>query len=99
MGPIATPRPVTAPHTPMAAARCRGSRNVSVMIASVVGKISADATPITSRMPISGPVEVHRAAPTLLSANRIRPAIRVPRRPNRSPTVPPASTSAANARL
>ncbi len=37
IGPIATPSPVTAPQTPMAAARFFGSRNVSVMIASVVG--------------------------------------------------------------
>ena len=37
IGPIATPRPVTAPHSPMATARCFGSRKVSVMIASVVG--------------------------------------------------------------
>jgi len=34
---MATPKPVTAPHAPIAAARCLGSRKVSVMIASVVG--------------------------------------------------------------
>ena len=37
IGPSATPRPVTAPQTPMAAARCLGSRKVSVMMARVVG--------------------------------------------------------------
>ena len=37
MGPMATPSPVTAPHSPMAIARCFGSRKVSVMMASVVG--------------------------------------------------------------
>ncbi len=37
IGPIATPSPVTAPHRPMAAARCLGSRKVSVMMANVVG--------------------------------------------------------------
>ncbi len=48
---------------------------------------------------MSAPVEVHSAAATLLAANSVRPAISVPRRPNLSPTVPPARTSAANARL
>ncbi len=37
IGPMATPSPVTAPQTPIAAARCLGSRKVSVMIARVVG--------------------------------------------------------------
>jgi len=54
---------------------------------------------MTRRIPISDPVDVHSAAPTLLAANSSRPAISVPRRPNLSPTVPPASTRAANARL
>ena len=34
---MATPRPLTAPHAPIAAARCFRSRKVSVMMASVVG--------------------------------------------------------------
>lgn len=69
------------------------------MMASVVGKISAAATPITRRMTINAPVVVHSAAPTELSAKSTRPAISVPRRPNLSPIVPPASTRAAKARL
>jgi len=54
---------------------------------------------MTRRIPISDPVDVHNAAPTLPAANSTSPAISVPRRPNLSPTVPPANTSAANARL
>ena len=61
--------------------------------------MSAEAIPITSRAPIRGPVDVHSAAATLLAAKSIRPAMRVPRLPNLSPTVPPARTSAAKARL
>ncbi len=44
-------------------------------------------------------VVVQKAAPMLVAARRIKPAISVPRRPNLSPMVPPASTSAAKARL
>ena len=54
---------------------------------------------MTRRIPISDPVDVHSAAPMLLAANRASPTTSVPRRPNLSPIVPPASTRAANAKL
>jgi hypothetical protein len=45
MGPAATAMPLTALHTPMAAARSRVSRKTLVRIARVAGKISAAPRP------------------------------------------------------
>ena len=98
-GPIATPSPVTAPHTPTAFARSRRSGNVLLITASVVGKISAAKAPITKRAATSSPGEVQSAAATLAAAKPSSPAISAGRRPKRSPRLPAESTSAANARL
>ena len=66
-GPAATPMPTTAPQTPSAAARSRRSRNVLLMIDSVVGKMTAADMPIATRAAISAPDESTRA-PTVLAA-------------------------------
>ena len=99
IGPVATPRPTTAPQMPSAAARSRRSRKVLLMIDSVVGKISAADAPIANRVTTSASAEVTSAPAALASANPTSPTIRAGRRPKRSERQPAASTSPAKARL
>lgn len=99
MGPAATPRPVMAPHAPMALARPARSVKTLAMIDSVVGKTIAAPTPIRPRTAMSSPGELAREPMTLPAPKITRPASREPLRPTRSLTLPAASTSAANTRL
>ncbi len=69
------------------------------MIDSVVGKISAAKKPIPPRAATSASGVVTRAPTTLAAANPTSPPISAGRRPNRSETLPIASTRPAKARL
>jgi len=63
MGPMAMPRPIVPPHTPMARARWAGLRKRSLMMASDDGMVRAAPSPVTARHPISGCTEPEKAAP------------------------------------
>lgn len=56
IGPSATAAPAVAPQAPMALARVARSGKVWLMIDRVVGKMNADAAPISTRHPIRAPV-------------------------------------------
>ena len=98
-GPSATARPETAAQMPMALARSVGSTNTLVRIARVAGKTMAAPTPIAALAAMSSPAVVQKAATVEVAANSTRPDCSIPFRPNRSPRLPKASSSAANTRL
>lgn len=60
-----------------------------------MGMIIAAPTPLSRRAASMIPVLVARPAAALASPNRTRPAIRTGLRPQRSPTAPSGSSSAA----
>ena len=87
-GPIATPRPLTADHRPMALARSCGSVKTLLMTDSVDGMMNAAAMPITARAAISSAVVWVNAAAKLAAAKTIRPARNARRRPYSSARAP-----------
>jgi hypothetical protein len=80
-GPRATPRPVMAPHTPMARARSPRSVYRLEMIDRVDGKISAAPTPITARTAISAPAVSTNPPTAVAHPNTANPVSRAPLRP------------------
>jgi hypothetical protein len=99
IGPTAMPTPVVAPQSPIARARSLRSVKTFVRSDSVAGKINAAPMPMTARAAISSPGELPSPPARLASPNTQRPVSRTPLRPTRSPRLPAARTSAANARL
>ena len=99
IGPIATPAPVIAAHTPIALARSFGSVKTLVSSANVVGKMSAAPTPIAARAPISSAADPAWDATADAAANAAKPRASAPRRPYRSPRLPAASSSPASTRV
>ena len=80
-GPIAIETPKTAPQTPIARARSRGSVNVFTMIDIATGLSIAPPSAWTTRNATSAPVDgarLHRSEPMVNSAS---PSWKVRRRP------------------
>ena len=93
---VATPpRP---DHDPTAAARSAG-RNTDSRIASEPGVSSAAPTPCSARMPMSRPETGATAHPIEATVNHTTPITNTRRRPSRSPSDPPSSSSPANANV
>ena len=94
-----SPRPVIAPHSPIARARSLRSVNTLVSSESVDGNTIAAPRPITERATISCAGLAVRPPARLARPNTDRPASSIPLRPKRSERLPAASTEAANSRL
>ncbi len=92
---MTTPRPDTPAQMPMARARSL-PWNVFVRIDSVLGKMNAPPMPIKPRATISMCADVERDASAENVPNRTRPAVKMPLRPNRSPSEPAVSSRQAN---
>ena len=99
-GPTATPRPVTAPQTPIALAR---SRAVGEGVGDDRQRRREDQRGERAHHEAHGDqragAELHSAPTPLAAANPTSPISSAGRRPNRSPSEPAVSTSAAKARL
>ena len=95
IGPSAMPTPIVPAHRLIARCRSPPSRNMSVMIDSVEGIISAAPMPILARAAISTPTEPEKAAHAEPTAKAARPARNVRLRPTRSARLPATSTSPA----
>ena len=88
IGPSAIETPNTAPHTPTACARSRGSVNVFVTIDIATG-LSIDApTACSTRAATSSSTVGARLHSTDAAENTPRPAMKTPLRPSRSPIEP-----------
>ena len=95
--PIAPPAPATAPYTPKARPRSRGSVNVTASSDSADGASKAPNAPWHARAATSM-VKLTAAPPTAdAAANPIRPARNVTFRPSRSASLPPSSSRLPNA--
>ena len=96
IGPSAIPTPLVPAQKPIARCRTAGSWNMSVMMASVDGMISAAPMPMLARAAISMPTEPENAAQVDPAANAASPARNVRFRPIRSARLPATSSSPAN---
>src|ERR1700733_6220508 len=97
-GPMATARPPIAPHAPRARPlRCGGTAADSRVRVSGI-RIAAP-TPCTARAATSHPMLGASAAAADPAVNRPRPPVKSRRRPYRSPSVAPVSSSTANVRV
>jgi hypothetical protein len=94
-GPKASAIAPMAVQIPIAAVRSRVSRNVAMMMASVVGTSSAAPRPWTTLAPISTPPLPASPAASEASVNTTVPAKNSLRRPYTSAILPPASSSPA----
>ena len=92
--PAMAPAPATAAQMLIAMGR-RSAGTPEVISDSVVGMMSAAAAPARHRVAISSVGPDTQNATSDATANRIRPAMRTPRRPTLSPTAPAGSNSAA----
>ena len=99
IGPVATPTPAVAPHSPMACARSLRSVKTFASNDRVDGKIPAAPMPIRARAAISSWGVLQKEPARLPAANTPNPASRTPLRPMRSLRLPAARMSAANTRL
>ena len=91
-GPMTVATPVYAVHVPIAAGRSSAS-NVSMISASVLGTSSAPAIPWIARPAISQPLLGATAHSSENTPNATTPIANTRRRPNRSPSEPPTSSS------
>ena len=80
-GPIATESPVTADQTPIAVARSRAPGKAVISSASVAGKISAAAAPMSARAVTSSPVVSAVAASSEVRPYSASPSCSMRRRP------------------
>ena len=96
-GPIASASAETPAQMPIAVPRCFGG-NVTVMIESVDGFISAAPTPWTTRAAMSTLALPARPQPSDESVKMTSPTTKISRRPSRSASLPPVSMSAPNVR-
>lgn len=97
-GPAMRARPVTALKIPSALARSsRGNTALKSAIAS--GMTSAAPAPWTARAAISVPILLATAQAAEATTNNVRPAANMRRRPKRSPSAAPVSSSTAKLRL
>jgi hypothetical protein len=96
-GPMATPRPLTPPQMPSAIPR-RAGGTASESSVSVSGSTIAAPSP-SARAAISASVLADTAAPALAAVKIVRPTANIRRRPSRSPSAAPVSSSAANVKV
>jgi len=94
-GPIATPRPLTPPQIPSAIPR-RAGKTASASSVSVSGSTIAAPSPCNARAAISASVLPDTAAPALARVKMASPTANIRRRPSRSPSAAPVSSSTAN---
>ena len=92
-GPITIAMPAHAVHDPIAAPRSSAG-NVEVMTASEAGTSSAPATPCSARAATSSSAVGASAHRTEVTPNPTSPTVKIRRRPSRSPSEPPTSSSA-----
>ena len=97
-GPSATPRPAIAPHTPNATPRLAAGMT-SASTVSVSGMTIAPPTPCSAREATSVPMSGARAAAADASVKIARPIASSRRRPKRSPSAAPVSSSTAKVRV
>ena len=95
VGPTTMPIPAMLDHSAIAPARSRAG-NTAVRIDSVAGMTNAPPTPISARAAISVAESPDRAAQAEPEAKMTRPSSSARRRPNRSPSAPAMTSSAAN---
>ena len=95
-GPSATAPPTAAAQMPMALPRSCGGK-ITVMIDSEIGITEAPPIPISARNAISSPGLVAKALNADAAPNSTRPISRIFLRPNRSPSTPQVTSSAAKA--
>ena len=94
-GPSAAPRPAVAPQRPSAMPRRCGGVTLAMSV-TVSGVTIAAPTPWTARAAISAPMPGASAEAALPAVNTMTPMISRRRRPNRSPSAAPVSSSTAN---
>ena len=94
-GPSTPARPAVAAHTPIALPRSRAG-NTLVMIDSVAGMMNAPPMPMNARVAMSCSDDVANADASEPSPNTTSPTCSAPRRPKRSPRLPPVSSRPAN---
>ncbi len=97
-GPMARAIAETPAHVPIAFPRSAGG-NALVMIDSVAGIISAAPTPWTARQATSHVSLGANPMAPLARAKIVTPARKALRRPNRSPSRPPVTSSTAKERV
>ena len=95
IGPSAMPTPLVPAQMPIARCRSAGSRNISVMIASVEGIIMAPPMPMLARAAISMSTEPEKAAQVEQAAKATRPARNTRLRPIRSARLPATRSNPA----
>ena len=93
-GPSAAPRPTVAPQRPSAMPRRCGGVTLAMSV-TVSGITIAAPTPWTARAAISTPMPGASAEAALPAVNTVTPMISRRRRPNRSPSAAPVSSSTA----
>jgi len=93
-GPSAAPRPTVAPHRPSASPRRCGGVTLAMSV-TVSGVTIAAPTPWMARAAISTPMLGASAEAALPAVNTVTPMISRRRRPNRSPSAAPVSSSTA----
>ena len=91
--PTAAPPPLIAAYTPMARLRGGPSGKVVMIRASAVGAIIAPPTPWIARAARSQACEVAKPPASEAAENSSSPAMKILRRPSRSPERPPSSSS------
>ena len=96
-GPMAAPPPAMPAQTAMALGRSVAGKTL-VRIDRVEGITKAAARPMRARATMTSVEEPAKAASTVPTRKRTRPACRVPLRPNRSPMVPAVNSIPANTR-
>ncbi len=99
VGPIAIATPLHAAQMPSARPRSTGSRHTTRTIASDAGSSSAAPTPASARAPISTDTDGASAHSSDAIVNTAVPAMKMRRRPSRSASRPPVSSSTAYVRL
>src|SRR3954464_13828243 len=93
-GPSATPRPEMPDQAPMARPRFSGAKAVESSV-SVSGVTIAAPAPWRARAAISAPADGASAAPADAAVKMARPITNMRRRPKRSPSAAPVSSSTA----
>ena len=93
-GPTAAVMPLNADHVPMAWPRSDAG-NVALISDRLPGTSKAAPTPCRARAAMSGSALADAAQPIEARVNSAVPAMKIRRRPKRSPSAPPTSSSEA----
>jgi hypothetical protein len=97
-GPMAVAMPPSPDQAPRAFDRSSATKE-ACRIARLPGVSSAAPTPCRARARMRTPALGANAQPREATANQIVPTIKIRRRPYRSPSVPPSSSSPAKAKV